>query len=341
MLACSPVKLISNVARKMFCLYQISQRCYLFILVLLVTTCSDVSILSTAKSASVNEVTTIAFIADQGVNENSIAVLNLIIDEGTDLLLAQGDFGYDEGPGAWISMMDQVLGKNFPVLGVAGNHDTREPTHWAIYQRWLEEKLPNIDGLVCSGNIGVKAVCQYRGISITQTTPGIDDVLPPGVNDDYAAYVKDRFADDNNNWRICSFHMNQTAMQTGFKRNAAGWPIYQACLAAGAIVATGHEHAYSRTWLMDSFEQQSVVHRETHMRLEPGKSFAFVSGLGGVGKRLQWRRGDWWGKILTRWQGADYGALFCRFEKTIARCEFKDIKGQVRDRFSVESALNP
>lgn len=284
-------------------------------------------------AATPDEVTTVAFIADQGVNDNSKEVLKLIRNEGADLLLVQGDLGYGKGPDTWTSMMDDVLGRTFPVLAVVGNHDR---TDWAIYQKWLETKIPLTAGLQCEGNIGVKSQCHYRGISIVQTAPGIRDVSPENANNDYAAYVNNSFESDDGNWRICSFHKNQSAMQTGFKSNEAGWPIYQACLAAGAIIATGHEHAYSRTWLMDDFEKQSVVHRRSHMSIKPGQSIAFVSGLGGVGKRWQWRRGHWWAKVLTRWQNASYGALFCHFKTTTAQCEFKDIKGQVRDAFTID-----
>jgi len=38
--------------------------------------------------------TKVAFIGDQGNNSNSQAVLTLVANEGTDLLLIQGDLGY-------------------------------------------------------------------------------------------------------------------------------------------------------------------------------------------------------------------------------------------------------
>ena len=36
----------------------------------------------------------VAFIGDQGLNSNSIAVLNLIKDEGAQMVLHQGDLDY-------------------------------------------------------------------------------------------------------------------------------------------------------------------------------------------------------------------------------------------------------
>lgn len=151
--------------------------------------------------------------------------------------------------------------------------------------------------------------------------------------------MHDAFAGEGGQWRICSFHRNQRAIQTGRKPDETGWPIYQSCLAAGAIVATAHEHAYSRTFPMDDFEARHVVHRGDRLRLAPDRSFALVSGPGGRSIRWQWRRGDWWARVLTRWQSADHGALFCRFAAVTAACEFEDVDGKVRDAFTLESAV--
>ena len=128
-------------------------------------------------------------------------------------------------------------------------------------------------------------------------------------------------------------------MQVGGKQNETGWGVYQACLQSGGIVATAHEHSYSRTFLMSDFQQQTVVHNSSHMEIERGRSFAFVSGLGGRSVRPQQLTGEWWASIQTSSQGVTHGALFCEFDEPFTYCYFKDIAGDTRDAFTLESRL--
>ncbi len=43
----------------------------------------------------------VAFIADQGLGKNSVAVLNLIKKEQADLVVHMGDFDYEDSPEQW------------------------------------------------------------------------------------------------------------------------------------------------------------------------------------------------------------------------------------------------
>ncbi len=130
-------------------------------------------------------------------------------------------------------------------------------------------------------------------------------------------------------------------MQLGRKGNEVGWEPYEACRKGGAIIATGHEHSYSRTHLMDNFETQRVASTSGTLRIEEGITFAFVSGLGGRSIRDQDRDGPWWAAVYTSDQGANFGALFCTFfvdsTRNRASCYFKDIDGNVPDRFELLS----
>ena len=96
---------------------------------------------------------------------------------------------------------------------------------------------------------------------------------------------------------------------------------------------------------MDSFETLSVASKASTLRLEKGRSFAFVSGLGGHSIRKQDRDGPWWAAVYTSDQYANYGALFCLFlvdgDPNRASCYFKDIDGKVVDRFDLISDLQP
>jgi hypothetical protein len=57
---------------------------------------------------------TVAFIADQGLGEGARAVLQLIVEEGADLVLHQGDLDYQDDPSAWDASITNVLGADFP-----------------------------------------------------------------------------------------------------------------------------------------------------------------------------------------------------------------------------------
>jgi hypothetical protein len=76
---------------------------------------------------------------------------------------------------------------------------------------------------------------------------------------------------------------------------------------------------------------------------DEGRSFVFVSGLGGKSIRNQDLDGPWWASIYTSDQDADYGALFGVFhyqgDPRLAYFYFKDISGTIADEFFVESAV--
>ena len=286
------------------------------------------------------EGTTVAFVGDMSTGPGAQAVVELIRDRGADLFVALGDLGYYPldavGADRWTGMVDSILGDDFPVLVVVGNH---EDLDWPLYARWQEERLAKVPGLRCEGEPGVKSKCTFRGLSIVGTAPGIGEVEGVAPKDDYAGFIESSFADDENPWRICAWHKNQRTMQIGTYGDATGWGVYQACLAAGAFVATAHEHTYSRTFLMDDFEDKGIVHREDHLELGPGRSFAFVSGLGGHSVRRQQSDGHWWASRYSSDQGASYGTLFCTFGDARAQCWFEDIKGAIPDSFSLETAF--
>ena len=77
--------------------------------------------------------------------------------------------------------------------------------------------------------------------------------------------------------------------------------------------------------------------------LTKGKSFVFVSALGGRSIRGQdegLAPNPWWAALYNSTHGADFGALFCTFNENgvenRAHCYFKDISGKVADDFYLE-----
>jgi hypothetical protein len=276
----------------------------------------------------------VAFIGDQGTNNNAQAVLKLIKEEGAELVVHQGDLAYGRNFALWQPMIDDVLGSSIPYLFSIGNHDIRE---WDQYQQWFTERLSLIPEAECIGELGINAVCVYKGLSIVLSGVGTS-------GENHEEYIWEAFATDNHIWRICSWHKNMHKMQSGSMLDETGWGVYEACRENGAMIATAHEHSYSRTYLMASFENQTIASESSTLVIEPGKSFAFVSGLGGRSIRTQDQDWPWMASIFTSDQNADYGALFCTFHVNgmpdHAECYFKDILGRVPDRFTLVSDLS-
>ena len=249
----------------------------------------------------------VAFIGDQGLGTNAVAVLNLIKDEGTNMVLHQGDLGYTDDAVVWDQQINTVLGNDFPYFASVGNHDClgsvgcSGPGQWTDYQQKLLERLGRVDGATCTGDLGVKSACSFRGLFFLLSGVGT-------LGTDHDTFIRDQLAADDSIWRICSWHKNQTLMQVGNKLDEVGWGPYEECRKGGAIVATGHEHSYSRTYLMEGLETQSIASTSTTLKIEKGKTFAFVSGLGGHSIRSQNNElaaKPWWAAVYTSAQGAN------------------------------------
>jgi predicted phosphodiesterase len=289
----------------------------------------------------------IAFIGDQGLSASAQAVLELIRDEGADAVVHAGDFDYLYDPAAWDAQIDAILGADFPYFASSGNHDKGAFLGPGGYQERLEARLDRLR-IPWEGDLGIQSSLRYQGIRIVLTTPdefGAGD----GFHD---LYIRDRLAEDASIWRISAWHRNMRLMQVGGKGDDTGWGVYEESRRGGAIVATAHEHSYSRTHLLARCATQSVASTSDTLVLagddsgtpaDEGRSFVFVSGLGGRSIRSQQLDGPWWASIYTSTQGANHGALFGVFhhqgDPRRARFYFKDLDGVVADEFLVESTL--
>lgn len=291
----------------------------------------------------------IAFIGDQGLGADAESVLALIRAEGADAVVHSGDLDYDDDPAAWDDQINRMLGENFPYFASVGNHDDRdfsEDDESGAYQQLMVARMNRLD-IPWDGVLGVRSSLYYEGIFILLTAPGIF-----GRGDTvHAPYIREQLAEDDSIWRISSWHKNMRAMQVGGKSDETGWGVYEECRRGGAMIATGHEHNYSRTVTLRDMSDQILDPAwplPEHVRVGPGATFAFVSGLGGKSVRDQERClpvappygcGGVWASIYAEQQGATHGALFCNFgvdarwDKAV--CWFKDIDGNVADLFVV------
>ena len=227
---------------------------------------------------------TVAFIADPGSGSDAEAVLQMIKTRA-DMVMHQGDFYYGSDPDGWDQMITNILGIDYPYFASVGNHDTSAWSGSNGYQAKLQARLDRIPEASCSGELGVKSSCTHKGLFFILS--GVGTVSTSGTE----AYITDQLAQTNATWRICSWHKNQTLMQVGGKSDSVGWGPYRACRQGGAIVATGHEHSYSRTHLMDNFETQSIASTSNTLVIEEGKSFAFVSDWEGKASETRTRAG--------------------------------------------------
>jgi len=301
----------------------------------------------------------VAFIADQGYGPHSVAVLNLIKHEETDLVLHQGDFDYIDNPEKWDAQISSVLGNDFPYFASIGNHDVKawgtiiplpQPIpdlqlNWGGgYQEKLENRLEKNPEIECVGKLGIESVCSYNNLLFVTVAPGIRD-------GEYDHYIDKQMSDSNFNWKICSWHLNMNAMQIGKKQDETGWEVYDACKRNGAMVVSGHDHSYARTKTLIDFKQQMVDPdwpKSDDLRLKQGSSFVIVSGLGGHSIRSQEKCfltsennecNDIWASVYSQTQNANFGALFCTFnvekKNENASCYFKNIDGEIIDSFSI------
>ena len=299
----------------------------------------------------------VAFIGDSGSGSNFRNVLQLIKDQGADMIMHQGDLGYsDLNTTDFMDAINDVLGSNFPYFASRGNHDFG----WErSYQPILEQRAKDV-GAVCTGDYGQNSACRYRGLFFILSAAG-----ETGSESENTQYIEDELAADNSLWRICSWHRNQKNMRIGGKGNEVGWGPYEACREGGAIIATGHEHSYERTRALTSTENLTVdpdcdtpagnevcVTPKDDAAGVPGSTFVFVSGLGGASRRSQSRctpttfpygQGSdcngIWASIYSTSQGAKRGALFITFnvggDPNKAKGEFVNIDGEVIDSFTV------
>jgi hypothetical protein len=274
----------------------------------------------------------IAYLGDQGVNDHASRVLKMVHNEKAELLVVLGDFDYQEKPDKWIEQIDQALGKNFPVAASVGNHDLSK---WPIYKKILDERIQRTKDLTCTGEMGIRASCFFRGVRILLSGVGI-------LGTGHAEYLGSELTKAKEAWKVCAWHKNQRLLQTEDKSDETGWGVFEACRRGGAMVVNGHAHIYSRTHLLSAVNPPTVKSSNSEFALTPDTTLVVVSGLGGKSIRQQndqLAKNPWWASVYTRSQKANPGAFFCSYQidtsPTRADCYFKDISGKIPDRFTM------
>ena len=319
--------------------------------------CSEVAMYSGSANSTIyipENGLVLAFFGDQGLKQRSKDVLRLVRQENTSMVFHLGDFDYAHSPDRWIRHIYNELSStpglvknpdNLTVdyFAVAGNHDVEEMDLYVRYSKKIRSWLhPKAAETCCEGKVGIRAVCTCRGIAFLQIGHG-----SACSKDNGAEWVKRELArlGDRYVWKFCLFHVVQHKMQIEEKGDGQGWEVYEACRRGGAIIASAHAHVYARTHLMSRFKDpQEIVHTDQSLRVEPGRSFAFVSGLAGHSMRpaLKKRLKDpWWASVLHPGSAqAGFGVLFFRIgyrgDPREALVYFKTTQGNVIDLFHVQ-----
>ncbi len=304
----------------------------------------------------------VAFIGDQGNGSSADAVLNLIKAEGAQATVHNGDFDYASNPTAFDNRVTNILGASYPYFAVIGNHDAPAWGGTSGYGAKIAARVARVPSMQCTGNLGVQSDCYFKGLHLIQSCVGTSEYTGASCGKDSAtqvAYIRDRLAADNSIWSVCSWHKNQNDMQVGTKGDEAGWNAYKECMNGGAIVSTGHEHSYARTLTLTNLGNTASGHGAVGafnlMELGAGKTFVFVSGLGGNSVRAfdtgSHNDDTWWSSYYTsdRWfmngvmqsGTGTHGALFIRFnvngDPKKASAYFKDINGRLVDSFTIQA----
>ncbi|KAJ8331743.1 hypothetical protein QVD99_001990 [Batrachochytrium dendrobatidis] len=284
----------------------------------------------------------LAIMGDQGLGAHPKKVLKLVRDWGAHALIQLGDFDYEDDPSGFMEQFTDQLGKRFPMFAVIGNHDVDKWFSPKGYKALLTKQAEK-SGIMryCTGEYGVNMVCQFNGIVIVLSGVGT-------LGKDHAEFIDQALTEfKDSKWKLCVWHKNQNKYQTGDKKDETGYLVYDTCRKHGAIVLTSHEHSYARSHLMSNFETTSILSTSNTLHIRPGFSFVALSGLGGDSIRFwkdQLQNNPWWAATAAMDNGANYGALLCKFhhngEKDKAKCHFEDIDGKVWDMFHIESSAD-
>lgn len=297
----------------------------------------------------------IAFVGDMGTGPRAEAMARFMREEGAEMLVHAGGLGTDSSePGDFYDMVLQQFANykvEVPVVTALGAEDFAT---WSAEEA-IEEAGRFADNMgTCSGIHGVRQVCTHRGVTVVSVSPG-------AFGCHHARFVRESFAKHPSMWRVCVFHQTQQHMQVSGLSDSAGWDVYEECRKAGAITVTGNNHAYARSYEMNSTTHQGVVSKDAARPIElrpegmgrPGSNFVAVVGTGG--SRLDsfedtpYRHLPHWAVTLADSTVTDphlqHGALFCTLgaggSPRVGRCYFKERESElVRDEFELASVVD-
>lgn len=244
----------------------------------------------------------VAFFGDGWLGGDYADVLQMIRDEGADMVIHSGDIVNDDRadyPQRWydeymIPIMD--TDGTFPYFYAIGNHDDEDwlGTDEHIGYRELQQNRFDDLGLTYTGSaeeLGAKTSFSYNGLFVTLTAPGFhwEDPGSEFTGEDHEEFLEEQLRESNHLWQICSWHKLMEEMQIGGKSDEVTWGMYETCREYGALIANGHEHSYARTHILSDMSEQIVDNNVSPYELQPGQTMSWHAGTGGAGMREQKR----------------------------------------------------
>jgi len=282
----------------------------------------------------------VAFLGDVGSDYQQRDVLTYLKNWGAQVVVHSGDFEYLDNAALFESQLNEVLGPDFPYFTSIGNHDEYAWEGPGGHKERLTARMQRFGGdLNCTGDIGVNMACLWNGLYVVFSGVGT-------YGSGHEEFLDEAFSVNPSVWKIASWHKNQRLMQIGGKSDEVGWDAYDIARKHGAMIATGHEHSYCRSYMMSDFRNQLIANKDYPLRMEIGESFVFVSGVGGKDIRF-WdetlRTNQWWASVGAADNGIIDGALLCIFNQNgnprNAHCEQHDRLGKIWDSFDITTTL--
>jgi len=283
------------------------------------------------------------------LKETSRQVLRMIRNEGADLVIHAGDFDYENDPAAWNEMLTDELGPEFPYIATIGGHDMPA---WDRYREVIRERASAAD-IEYTGDLGLQATVTYEDVTIVLSPVGFcqdeeeatefPDLCEQIREYDQEQYIADQFASSDRTWRVCAWHKPNDHLNPGDKGTDAPVSAYDTCREHGALIQTADEHAYGRTYPMDSFADRSIASQSPPYTLDEGTTFNVLSGVAGQSfyDPSENQNDPWWAATNTGADEGSFGAFFATFRPDgTGTCYFKDIDGRVLDGpFGIESGF--
>ena len=116
----------------------------------------------------------IAFIGDQALGEDAVAVFRLFKSETANAVVHAGDFEYDDNPAAWDTLINNNFGEDLPYFACTGNHDKDRYYGEGCYPEFMPARMNRL-GITWDGDPGVRSSLKYNGIFFVLTAPGTLD----------------------------------------------------------------------------------------------------------------------------------------------------------------------
>lgn len=237
----------------------------------------------------------VALLGDTGAGVNFGNILKMAASEKANVIMINGDLGYDETYAAWKARVQASINTNdIAVIGSLGNHDVERSNAQNYINAFLSFRSDkNALTTICTGRgslvegkdiAGVDEVCTFGNVSIISN--GIGQVLT-------TKYLEDRLENKlktipNTQWKLVGYHYSLASMNPGIKGDQATYRFFDLIRQSGAIGAQAHTHSAMATCpIVSPFKLGSAVqcHQDfsdlNERFILPGTGVYVDSSLGG------------------------------------------------------------